>query len=62
SQERLEAARHLVMTTPDSLGQIASACGFASQQALSRAFSGAFGRSPTAHRRQTAMTKDRHEA
>lgn len=50
AQERLETARYLVSTTGDALAHVAQTCGFSSPQAFSRAFSGAFGQSPSGYR------------
>lgn len=48
---RLHAARRLVLDTRIAMADIAGRCGFSSSAAFSRAFSKAFGNSPTSMRR-----------
>jgi len=54
---RLRAARHLLLTTNDSLAEIAGACGFCDQSHMTALFSQNFGTTPrryrTAHRRES---------
>lgn len=49
-EERLKIARHLVLSTNKSMGDIADACGFTSLNSFSRAYHDHFGASATAHR------------
>ena len=49
-RQRLEMCRTLLETTDTSIRRIALDCGFASPQAFSRAFSNAFGQSPSMFR------------
>ncbi len=53
---RLRAARHLLLTTEDAVGEIAAACGFCDQSHMTALFSQNFGTTPrryrTAHRRE----------
>lgn len=50
AQQRLEASRHLLRSTEHAIQTIAVECGFASPQTFSRAFSNAFGQSPSIFR------------
>jgi transcriptional regulator GlxA family with amidase domain len=50
-KRRLEKACHLMVTTSDSLGEIAFSLGFADQAHLARHFRRAFGQSPSTWRR-----------
>jgi AraC family transcriptional regulator len=52
---RLEHARHLMLTTNDSLSDIALACGFADQAHFSRSFRQGVKQSPAAWRRQSGL-------
>ena len=51
-RRRLEAARLSLMTEESAIAEIAFACGFSSQQHLTGMFSGRFGISPAAFRKQ----------
>jgi AraC-like DNA-binding protein len=51
TERRLERAKRLLADTPDSLIQIALACGFADQAHFSRSFTQAFGIAPSALRK-----------
>ncbi|AYV46499.1 AraC family transcriptional regulator [Caulobacter flavus] len=53
TRRRLERARWLMMTTGQSLGQIALACGFADQAHFTRAFTNLTGGAPGRWRRLT---------
>lgn len=50
---RLERARHLMLTTEDSLSEIAVACGFTDQAHLTRSFRQSIKQTPAAWRRQS---------
>jgi AraC family transcriptional regulator len=50
-KRRLERARHLMVTTSESLSQIALSAGFSDQSHLCRLFQQAFGQSPSTWRR-----------
>lgn len=50
ARQRLEASKHLLRSTDHSIQTIAVECGFASPQTFSRAFSNAFGQSPSIFR------------
>lgn len=50
-KRRLERACHLMVTTPESLSQIALSVGFSDQSHLCRLFQRAFGQSPSIWRR-----------
>jgi AraC family transcriptional regulator len=52
-RRRLEQARHLMLTTEDSLSAIALACGFADQAHLTKSFRHSVNQSPAAWRRQS---------
>lgn len=54
SQVRLEAARDQLFYTSNSVAHVATACGFLSNAHFSRAFSVAYGASPTVFRRRFA--------
>jgi transcriptional regulator GlxA family with amidase domain len=54
TRARIARARNLMLTTPDSLSQIALACGFADQAHLCRVFRPATGTTPGAWRRSLA--------
>ena len=49
---RMKNAANLLLTSPYSVKQIAADCGFPDQNYFSKAFSGRFGLSPTAYRKQ----------
>jgi len=51
-KRRLERARHLMVTTPEPLSEIALSSGFSDQSHLSRLFRRAFGQSPSTWRRE----------
>jgi transcriptional regulator GlxA family with amidase domain len=51
-QQRLQRAGEMLEQTNDSIGAIASRCGFADQSHLTRLFRAAMGSSPAAWRRQ----------
>ncbi|UWU76563.1 AraC family transcriptional regulator [Bradyrhizobium huanghuaihaiense] len=51
-KRRLEKACHLMMTSPDSLSEIALRVGFSDQAHLCRLFRQAFGQSPASWRRE----------
>jgi AraC-like DNA-binding protein len=51
-QQRLQRAGDMLEQTEDSIGAIASRCGFADQSHLTRMFRAAMGSSPAAWRRQ----------
>jgi AraC-like DNA-binding protein len=50
-QLRLDRAAHLLRETPDKVGAIAAACGFASEHHFHRAFKKTFGATPARFRR-----------
>jgi AraC family transcriptional regulator len=54
-QMRLERAREMMLATPDSLSQIALACGHSDQAHFSRRFRQQMGETPNAWRRRHAM-------
>jgi AraC family transcriptional regulator len=54
-RRRLEQARHLMLTTEDSLTEIALACGFADQAHFTKAFRQNLSHSPAAWRRQSRL-------
>jgi PAS domain S-box-containing protein len=47
---RLRAARHLLLTTPDNLADIATTCGFCDQSHMTAQFSRCFGTTPRRYR------------
>jgi AraC family transcriptional regulator len=51
-RRRLEEACHLMLTSPDSLAEIALSVGFSDQSHLCKLFRQAFGRSPATWRRE----------
>jgi AraC family transcriptional regulator len=55
-RRRLEEARHLMLTTDDSLSQIALDCGFADQAHFTKSFRQGASQSPGAWRRQSRLT------
>jgi AraC family transcriptional regulator len=55
-KRRLERARHLMVTTSESLSQIALSAGFSDQSHLCRLFQQAFGQSPSTWRRHHKIT------
>lgn len=55
TRRRLEAAQHMMLTTGESLSQIAYQCGFADQSHLCRLFRRAVGAPPQAWRRANRM-------
>jgi AraC family transcriptional regulator len=54
TDRRLERGKRLLADTPDSIAQIALACGFADQAHFARSFAQAFGTSPSALRKSFA--------
>jgi AraC family transcriptional regulator len=52
-ERRLDAAKHLLATTPRGVGDIASACGFADQSHLTRCFKLQYGMPPARWRSQS---------
>jgi AraC-like DNA-binding protein len=52
-RQRLERAAHLLESTTESIGRIATLVGYTSEAAFSRAFTRAFGESPRAWRQAT---------
>lgn len=57
-QQRLGMSRTLLETTDDPIRKIALDCGFASPQAFARAFSNAFGQSPSRFRADSSRDRD----
>ena len=57
-RQRLEASRQLLATTKTPIRTIALECGFASPQTFSRAFSHAFGKSPSVYRADALRDRD----
>lgn len=59
-KRRLERARHLMVTTSETLSEIALRVGFSDQSHLSRLFQRAFGQSPSAWRREHIAVPHAH--
>ncbi|SEA90833.1 helix-turn-helix transcriptional regulator [Rubrimonas cliftonensis] len=57
-RQRLEMSRTLLESSDDPIRKIALDCGFASPQALARAFSNAFGRTPSTFRADAPRDRD----
>ncbi|WP_169794846.1 AraC family transcriptional regulator [Ruegeria profundi] len=61
-RQRLETSRRLLETTNSPIGAIAVECGFASPQTFSRAFSKAFGETPSKFRATSANSEMKEAA